>query len=46
MITTGGTQKVPRGKALAGLAALIRGEIDAESWIAGLRQVERTRRAA
>jgi glycerol-3-phosphate dehydrogenase (NAD(P)+) len=32
--------------ALAGLAALIRGEIDAEAWIAGLRQVERTRKAA
>ncbi len=32
--------------ALDGLAALIRGEIDAESWVAGLRSTERTRRAA
>jgi 1-acyl-sn-glycerol-3-phosphate acyltransferase len=33
-------------EALSGLAALIRGEIDAESWIAGLRRVERARQAA
>jgi 1-acyl-sn-glycerol-3-phosphate acyltransferase len=33
-------------QALAGLAALIRGEIDAETWVAGLRRVERARRAA
>ena len=33
-------------EALGGLAALIRGEIDAEAWIAGLRRVERARRAA
>lgn len=33
-------------EALTGLAALIRGEIDAETWIAGLRRVERSRRAA
>jgi glycerol-3-phosphate dehydrogenase (NAD(P)+) len=33
-------------EALSGLAALIRGEIDAESWVAGLRRVERSRRAA
>jgi len=32
--------------ALQGLAALIRGEIDAEAWVAGLRQVERAREAA
>jgi glycerol-3-phosphate dehydrogenase (NAD(P)+) len=32
--------------ALAGLAALIRGEIDAETWVAGLRRVERSRKAA
>jgi len=32
--------------ALSGLAALIRGEIDGEAWVTGLRQVERTRRAA
>ena len=32
--------------ALAGLAALIRGEIDAETWVAGLRRGERERRAA
>ncbi len=32
--------------ALNGLAALIRGEIGAEDWIAGLRRVERSRRAA
>ncbi|HVY78661.1 MAG TPA: 1-acyl-sn-glycerol-3-phosphate acyltransferase [Solirubrobacterales bacterium] len=35
-----------RAEALSGLAALIRGEIDAEAWVAGLRRVERTRRAA
>ena len=33
-------------EALGGLAALIRGEIDPEDWVAGLRQVERSRRAA
>jgi glycerol-3-phosphate dehydrogenase (NAD(P)+) len=33
-------------EALSGLAALIRGEIDNETWIAGLRRVERSRRAA
>ena len=33
-------------EALNGLAALIRGEIDAADWIAGLRRVERSRRAA
>jgi 1-acyl-sn-glycerol-3-phosphate acyltransferase len=33
-------------EALGGLAALIRGEIDADAWIAGLRRVERSRRAA
>ena len=33
-------------EALNGLAALIRGEIDAEAWVAGLRRVERSRRAA
>ncbi len=32
--------------ALDGLAALIRGEIDAEEWVAGLRLVERSRKAA
>jgi len=32
--------------ALSGLAALIRGEIDSEAWVAGLRRVERSRRAA
>ncbi|HWT89790.1 MAG TPA: NAD(P)H-dependent glycerol-3-phosphate dehydrogenase, partial [Solirubrobacterales bacterium] len=32
--------------ALAGLAALIRGDCDAEEWMAALRQVERQRRAA
>jgi 1-acyl-sn-glycerol-3-phosphate acyltransferase len=32
--------------ALAGLSALIRGEIDPDAWVAGLRQVERSRRAA
>ncbi len=32
--------------ALAGLAALIRGEIGAEEWVAGLRRSERSRRAA
>jgi 1-acyl-sn-glycerol-3-phosphate acyltransferase len=35
-----------RAEALGGLAALIRGEIDADAWIAGLRRVERSRRAA
>lgn len=33
-------------EALNGLAAVIRGEIDTEAWVAGLRRVERTRRAA
>jgi glycerol-3-phosphate dehydrogenase (NAD(P)+) len=32
--------------ALSGLAALIRGEIDSETWVAGLRRVERSRREA
>lgn len=32
--------------ALDGLAALIRGEIDTEAWVAGLRRSERSRRAA
>jgi glycerol-3-phosphate dehydrogenase (NAD(P)+) len=32
--------------ALTGLAALIRGEIDTDAWVAGLRRVERARRAA
>lgn len=35
-----------RAEALSGLAALIRGEIDAESWVARLRRVERSREAA
>ncbi len=35
-----------RSEALTGLAALIRGEIDAEAWVAGLRRVERAREAA
>ena len=35
-----------QAEALNGLAALIRGEIDTEAWVAGLRRVERTRRAA
>jgi glycerol-3-phosphate dehydrogenase (NAD(P)+) len=33
-------------EALNGLAALIRGEIDTEAWVARLRRVERSRRAA
>ncbi len=33
-------------EALNGLATLIRGEIGAEDWVAGLRRVERSRRAA
>jgi glycerol-3-phosphate dehydrogenase (NAD(P)+) len=33
-------------EALSGLAALIRGEIDADAWVAGLRRVERAREAA
>jgi glycerol-3-phosphate dehydrogenase (NAD(P)+) len=33
-------------EALEGLAALIRGEVGAEDWVAGLRNVERSRRAA
>ena len=35
-----------RADALNGLARLIEGEIDAEEWVAGLRRVERARRAA
>jgi glycerol-3-phosphate dehydrogenase (NAD(P)+) len=33
-------------EALGGLAALIRGEIGPDDWVAGLRRVERSRRAA
>jgi 1-acyl-sn-glycerol-3-phosphate acyltransferase len=33
-------------EALSGLAALIRGEIDSEAWVASLRRVERSKRAA
>lgn len=33
-------------EALSGLAALIRGEIDTEAWVASLRRVERRKRAA
>jgi 1-acyl-sn-glycerol-3-phosphate acyltransferase len=33
-------------EALNGLAALIRGEVDVEEWVAGLRRAERARRAA
>ncbi|HWB70107.1 MAG TPA: glycerol-3-phosphate dehydrogenase, partial [Solirubrobacterales bacterium] len=33
-------------QALIGLAALIRGEIDTEEWVAGLRRAEGARRAA
>ncbi len=33
-------------EALEGLTALIRGDVDPDAWIAGLRQVERSRRAA
>ncbi len=35
-----------RAEALGGLAALIRGEIDTDAWVAGLRRIERTRREA
>jgi glycerol-3-phosphate dehydrogenase (NAD(P)+) len=35
-----------QGDALSALAALIRGDIDAEEWMASLREVERQRRAA
>jgi glycerol-3-phosphate dehydrogenase (NAD(P)+) len=35
-----------RAEALEGLAALIRGEIDADAWVACLHQAERSRRAA
>lgn len=35
-----------RSEALSGLAALIRGEIDTDAWVAGLRRVERAREAA
>jgi glycerol-3-phosphate dehydrogenase (NAD(P)+) len=33
-------------EALEGLAQLIRGEVDAETWMAGLRKVERARQVA
>jgi hypothetical protein len=33
-------------EALEGLAALIKGEIDADAWVAQLHRVERSRRAA
>jgi len=32
--------------ALGGLAELIRGEVDPQEWVTGLRRVERSRRAA
>jgi glycerol-3-phosphate dehydrogenase (NAD(P)+) len=35
-----------RADALGGLAAVIRGEIEVEAWVAGLRRVERAKRAA
>jgi glycerol-3-phosphate dehydrogenase (NAD(P)+) len=35
-----------KGDALEGLARLIRGEVAAEEWVAGLRRAERTRQAA
>ena len=35
-----------KGEALEGLAKLIRGEVAAEEWVAGLRRAERTRQAA
>jgi glycerol-3-phosphate dehydrogenase (NAD(P)+) len=35
-----------QAEALGGLAALIRGEIDAEAWVAGMRRTERSRREA
>lgn len=35
-----------RAEALIGLASLIRGEIDADAWVAQLRRVERAREAA
>ncbi len=35
-----------KAEALSRLAALIRGEIDADAWVAGLRRVERAREAA
>jgi glycerol-3-phosphate dehydrogenase len=35
-----------KGDALEGLAKLIRGEVDAEDWVAGLRRAERARQAA
>ncbi|HEU4599707.1 MAG TPA: 1-acyl-sn-glycerol-3-phosphate acyltransferase [Solirubrobacterales bacterium] len=41
-IAAGGVE----GSALGGLAALIRGDCDAEEWVAQLRQGERERRAA
>jgi hypothetical protein len=33
-------------EALNGLASLIRGEIDAEAWVASLRLIERSQKAA
>jgi glycerol-3-phosphate dehydrogenase len=35
-----------KGDALEGLAKLIRGEVAAEEWVAGLRSAERARQAA
>src|SRR6202012_3204015 len=35
-----------KGEALEGLAKLVRGEVAAEEWVAGLRRAERTRQAA
>ena len=35
-----------KGEALEGLAKLVRGEVAAEEWVAGLRRAERARQAA
>jgi 1-acyl-sn-glycerol-3-phosphate acyltransferase len=46
LLATATTASGGSAEALTGLAALIRGEIDAEAWVAGLRRVEAARKAA
>jgi len=46
LLATAASAAGGRAEALGGLAALIRGEIDAEAWVARLRRGERAREAA
>jgi len=46
LLATAASATGGRAEALSGLAALIRGEIDAEAWVAGLRHGELAKKAA